>query len=316
MSLVRTIILLFLAMLTTSCSTSDKEVSIRIGTVQWPGYEPLYLARSLGYFDEKSVRLIEHTATTETIAAYRNGILDMAALTLDETLTLREQGVPLQVILVMDTSNGGDVILAKPIYKNMKDLKGKRIGVEANALGAFVLSRGLELNGMTINDVEIVPMQFGEQESAFNQGLVDAVVTFEPVRTKLLKSGANIVFDSSKIPGEIVDTLIANPDFIKNHPDAVRALLQNWFKSLDYMNKEPNDAAKRIANRLMISPEEFLASLQTIRIPDAATNHQLLGGTNPQLHATLQKLGKSMRQQSLLKQDPIIEGLVTDSMLP
>lgn len=57
---------------------------LRIGTLVWPGYEPLYLARERGYLDPKSVRLVEYPSNSEVTRAFRNRAIEAAALTFDE----------------------------------------------------------------------------------------------------------------------------------------------------------------------------------------------------------------------------------------
>ena len=89
--------------------------------------------------------------------------------------------------------------------KTMQDLKGKSVAVESGALGAFVLSRALTLNGMQASDVNVVHLESNEQPKAFEKGTVDGAVTFDPYRTQLLQAGATTLFDSTRIPGEIVD---------------------------------------------------------------------------------------------------------------
>jgi NitT/TauT family transport system substrate-binding protein len=51
--------------------------------------------------------------------------------------------------------------------KSMQDLKGKSVAVESGALGAFVLSRALTLNGMQASDVNVVHLESNEQPKAF-----------------------------------------------------------------------------------------------------------------------------------------------------
>lgn len=291
------------------------ERPLQLGTVQWPGYEPLYLARSLGYFDESQVKLVEHMATTETIDAFRNDAIDLAGLTLDEVLRLKQQGKDMKIILLMDLSNGADVVIARSGIRSMKELKGKRIGVEENALGAYMLGRALEYSGMKPQDVEIVSLMVGEHETAFGEGRIDAAVTFDPFKTRLLKMGGKVVFDSSKIPDEIVDVLVADPEYLRMHRDEVMALIEAWYRSLDYLRDHREDAAQRIAGRLGISPAEFLDSLEGLRIADRESNERMLSGESPALEENLQRLSRMMQANSLLNGPVDTSGLIDASLL-
>ena len=106
---------------------------LAVGTNVWPGYEPLYLARNLGYYND-SIRLVEYSSATEVLRAIRNKLIDVATLTLDEVLLLRQSGVDVRSVLVTDISNGGDVIVARPGIETLADLKGRKVGVESTAL--------------------------------------------------------------------------------------------------------------------------------------------------------------------------------------
>lgn len=130
-------------MLCATACTPSKPEPLRIGTNLWPGYEPLYLARDKQQFDDSRYLLFELTSATQVMHAFQKRKIDIAALTLDEALLLEAEGIPLKVLLAMDYSNGADAIVASPNIHSMHDLKGKKIGVENTALGAFMLNRAL-----------------------------------------------------------------------------------------------------------------------------------------------------------------------------
>ena len=202
-------VLLLIAILANVGCSGEPQLPFRVGTNVWPGYEPLYLAREQGLYPPSAgLRLVEYTSASEVIQAFRNGTIDAAALTLDEVLLLAETTPDLGIVLVLDISHGADVILAQPAISSLRDLKGKRVGLESTALGAYVLTRALQTAGMRQDDVRKISLEVDEHEQAFKKGRVDAVVTFEPVRTRLMASGARQLFDSSMLPGEIVDVLV------------------------------------------------------------------------------------------------------------
>ena len=296
--------------------TPEPEPPLRIGTNVWPGYEPLYLARDLGYFDATPVRLVEYTSATEVSRAFRNGAIEAAALTMDETLSLLQYGAAARVVLVMDISHGADVVLGNSEIRELKDIKGRRVGAESSALGAYVLARALQIGGLSHNDVTVVAMPVSEQEQAFKDKRVDALVTFEPIRTHLLAQGARQLFDSSQIPGEIVDVLVVRQDYIDKHPQQVKSLITKWFSSLEYMNIHPDDSSRRMTKRLAVSPAEVSLLFYGLRIPDVEENRKLLGRTPPDLLAPSQKLMQTLLKQGLLNKAVALPPLFTDRYLP
>ncbi len=288
---------------------------MRVGAVVWSGYEPLFLARDLGYYPNHLIKLQDYPSATETTQALRNGDIEAAALTMDEALLLAETNPDIQAVLVIDFSNGADVLRARPEIPTLQALKGQKIGVESSALGGYILTRVLDKAGLLLSDVQIVPLGVSEHEQAFNQGVVDAVVTFEPVRSNLLKFGAKVLFDSSKIPGEVVDVLVTRQDLLKTHKATMEKLIQGWFRALDYRKQHPEDADRRMAQREQVIPEQFTESLKLLQIPDLRTNLTLLGQPDASLLKKTEQLGKFMISKKLLKQLPSLEQLLNDEFV-
>jgi NitT/TauT family transport system substrate-binding protein len=287
---------------------------LRIGTNVWPGYEPLYLAAEHEDWRSKlNIRMVEYPSATEVIRAFRNRALEGAALTLDEVLTLREANIPLKVIAVLDISSGGDVILAKADIAHFSELAGRRIGVESNALGAYMLTRALELHDMTLDQLEVVPLGVSAHEAAFRRETVDAVVTFEPVRTRLLDAGAHEVFSSREIPGEVVDVLVVHADTLRTERPRLRELLEGWFRALGHLQSDPLAAARFTAQRLRITPEQVVASYAGLELPDPAQNLALLNGL---LRETLSRLQQTLIRERLLASTIATDGLLYGGLIP
>lgn len=285
---------------------------LRVSTNVWPGYETLYLARSLGYYDRTPIRLVDYPSGTEEVRAYQNGEIEAAGISIDQALVLAATNRDVRIVTVMDFSAGGDAILGKPNIKNLQDLKGRRVGVESTALGAFVITRALGKVGLSPKDVQIVSLQVSEHERAFKEGKVDAVVTFGPPLTKLLASGAKVLFDSNQIPGEIVDVLIVRSSALQNQADTVEALINGRFRALEYLQNNPQDAARRIAPRTGVTPEQFLQSLEGLTQPNLQENQRLLSKNDPTLLNSIKLLSDVMLQNNLLPKPVDTTDLLSD----
>jgi NitT/TauT family transport system substrate-binding protein len=276
---------------------------LRIGANLWTGYETLFLARDLGELKGKPIRLMDFPSGTEEVRAYRNNEIDGAGLSIDQVITLAATQGDIRIIAIMDYSNGGDVILARPGLRTMRDLTGKRIGVEATALGAFFLGRALEINDMTPQDVKVVSLELSDHESAYKAGRVDAVVTFGPARINLLKAGAIPLFDSTQIPGEIVDTLAVSTQAIADNAENLQALVAARFKALDYFHRNPADATRRMARRTQVKPEEMLQAFRLLQQPSLEENVALLGQRDPSLLTSMTNLIRVMHGRGLIAKE-------------
>lgn len=176
-----------LAPLLAGCGPARK---LRIASHVWPGYELMFLARSLGWLDERRASLLETASATASMQAIADGRADGAALTLDEVLRVRADGVPLSVVLVFDISAGADVLLARPGIESLAGLKGRRIGFEQGAVGTLMLDHALREAGLAAGEVVQVPLPFDRHEAAWREGALDALITFEPVAGRLVGAGA------------------------------------------------------------------------------------------------------------------------------
>lgn len=299
----------FLILGLTSACSDDHAPTLLLGTNIWTGYEPLYLARNLGLFDDHEIRLVEYISASEVIRGFTNKSIDAAALTLDEALLLKQRGLDIKIILVTDISDGADTIIGRANDHSLADLKGSRIGVESSALGAYFLTRALEENGMTRDDVQIEHLHVHEHEAAFLSGEVDAVVTFEPARTNLLLNGGKELFTSRQIPGEIVDVIVVSGDIIDHQADHISLLINGWFEALHYLQSNPLDAARIIDLRQKIGPEKVIESYGGLKLPDRSENIEFLLGETATLKDIAERLQQVMVTQALYDSPVAIEEL-------
>jgi NitT/TauT family transport system substrate-binding protein len=284
---------------------------MRIGMHVWPGFEPLFLARHTGSLNEKDFRLVEFSDGSEVGRAFRNDTVEAVCLTLDEVFYLVQNGTDPVILLVLDESRGADVVLARPEIKSLAELKGKRIAVEVSAVETYTLTRALQHAGLTVKDVTPVSLPMEKHLEAFQSGEVDAVVTYEPMRTKLLALGAVDVFNSSQMPGEIVDVLVVHRDYLEKHPERRGALRQAWFAALAQVRRSPHESAKFMAIREQVTTEEFEASLRGLHFPDEQESRVLLEGDAPKLLESAARLKTVMRDADLLQQDISLKPIFT-----
>lgn len=312
-SLLRFVVALLIGCLASGCTPP---APLRVATNVWTGYESLYLARSLGLYDGAAIRLVEMTAASEVTRALRNGRVEAAALTLDEVLSLRQSGLDVRVVLVMDVSNGADVLMARRGIARLQDLRGRRVGVENSAVGAITLDAALQAAGLRSPEISLVPLNVDEHLSAWRDGRVDALVTFDPVRSQVLQEGGQILFDSSRIPGRIVDVLVVRADAMPHHGAALRALLAGHFAALRHMARMPQDAAARMAPRLGVTAEQVLPQFSGITLPGLDENRRWLAGPAPRIDQASRQLQALMLDRQLLQRPVALTSLASSAYLP
>lgn len=266
----------------------------------WPGYEFMFLAQHEGWLDTRKVSLRGTASASESMKALGEGAVDAAALTLDEVLRTRAAGTALSVVLVFDISAGADVLLARPEIRELKQLKGKRIGVEQSALGSLMLVKALAAAGLQRDEVQVVPLTIDRHEAAWGRGEVDALVCFPPLSSRLLAGGAVNLFDSRQLPDTIVDVLAVRQDMLEEKRDAIRHLVAAHFRALRHLLTNSQDASYRMAAHLGLASEQVLPSFKGMVLPDPDNNRRLLGGDKPALQASAVSLNEVMFREGLL----------------
>lgn len=308
------IIAFLLVVLLSACAEGERDLVL--STNNWMGYMPLYLARDAGYYDEISLRLVQLPSNTETMRSFRNGMVSAGGLTLDEALLLAESGVPICIPLIMDYSNGADTLLAVEGITELSQLRGKRIGVENTAVGAHMLSRALDRAGLSLSEVTVVPLEVHEHEESFSNGKVDAVVTFEPVRSHLLERGAVELFNSAEIPGEITDVLVVHRDYLAENPQAVSTLLDGWFRVIRALNNDSNGITHRqLARYSRLDMQTVDNTLSLIEFPGRGENRAIMQESGSRFRAMVEEMNETMLRQKVIGSRIPVEQLLCSSEL-
>lgn len=293
---------------------SKPQELMRVGSIVFPGYELMFLARERGLLDPRRVRLVEMLATTDTLRALASGQLEAAAMTLDEMMSARADGLDLRAVVVLDVSQGADVVMARPGI-TLETLRGKRIAAEDGAMGAVMLSALLQAAQLQVHDIHKIPMTLDRSLAVFRAGKVDAVVTAEPWATQMEAQGGRRIFDSARIPGRIVDVLAVRADVMDTCAAELRMLVAAHFEARSFMQSHAAEAARHFAPRMQTPPEEVLDAFRGLSLPDVAENHRLLGAGG-QLNATAQELQRVMFEAGLIRKIAPPGDLVDTRFLP
>lgn len=274
----------------------------------------MFLARAQGWLPD-SVKLSETASATDSISALRRGEAHGAALTLDEALRVRAEGVPLKIVLVFDISMGADVLLSRPTIRRPEALRGCRIGLEDSALGALMLALVLERAGLRIDEVTRVSLPIDQQAAAWHKGEIDALITYEPTATRLLEAGARRLIDSREFPERIFDVLAVRSDLSRRQEGALRQLVAGHFKALRHLQSNPQDSYYRLASRLELPAHAVPEALHGLTLPGIAYNRALLAERGGLAQAAA-LLGKILQQGGLLGNPAVPEGFIDGRYLP
>jgi len=273
--------------------------TLRIGVLVWPPYELAYLAQHRGYFDSGEIELVDYQTPAEVIRAFRYGLVDSCLITTQFVLSDRSAAAPARIAYVIDISDGGDALLARPEILSLADLAGRRIAVEASPLGGYMLRRVLDFADLDPEDVELVYVDTPDHVAAYGEGAVDAAITYEPYRSRILQLGAVELLSSRQIPGEIVDGLLVPERVLATRADTLRKFVQALERARLDLLESPEEALRVMAGREQLSPEDLARALEGMELISLEENRRLLAGTSPELVPFLARQAEVMRRAGL-----------------
>jgi NitT/TauT family transport system substrate-binding protein len=244
---------------------------LRIGYSDWPGWVAWEVGIEKGWFKEAGVDVkfewFDYVASMDAFAA---GKLDAVGMTNGDTLVTGSTGAKGVMFLMNDYSNGNDMVIAGPGVSSVKELKGKKVGVEVGFVSHLLLINALEDNGLTEADVELVNVPTNETPQVLASGQVDAIVAWQPSSGSALKlvPGSKAIYTSANKPGLIYDMLVASPQSMAARRDDYKKVLKVWYRIVDYLNDPAtrDDAVKIMAARVGLKPEEYKTFIDGTKI--------------------------------------------------
>lgn len=243
-----------------ACSPKKEEAAapavktdFTIGWTIYAGWMPWPYAEKAGIVDKwnkkygVNIKIVQVNDYVESLNQYTAGKLDgVSAASMDALTVPAAGGKDSTVVIVGDYSNGNDGLVLKG-GTSLADLKGRPVNLVEFSVSHYLLARALESAKLAPTDVKTVNTSDADIVAAFNAADTKALVTWNPQLSEVKKiKGATEVFDSSKIPGEILDTMVVSTEALANNPNLGKALAGIWYETMTIMSAQtPEGAAAR-----------------------------------------------------------------------
>ncbi|MBI5707702.1 MAG: OmpA family protein [Armatimonadetes bacterium] len=284
---------------------------LRVGIVTWPGYAGGLVANH-GFKPNKECiywknhKLLVEFMLMEDVDARAKAFakggpdgVDIVWSTVDfwgnELPGFIKGGVDSKAIMQVDWSRGGDAIVVRSGINRIEDLAGKKISLALFTPSHWLLEYSLA--NSSLDDTEqarIVKALVGKNASPdaradFVAGKVDAAVVWEPDVTECLnkRPGSKILVSSKTAANLIADLMVARTEFIKQHPDVIKAFVKGWLEGTTEANRRPDLAVNALMENEPLykdlGQEETLSQLSTVKWADLVDNTKMFGldGSEP-----------------------------------
>ena len=218
-----------------------------------------------------TISLTQINDYVESINQYTAGGFDACTMTNMDALTIPAAGgVDSTVVIVGDFSNGNDGVVLKGKGKTLADVKGQSINLVQLSVSHYLLVRGLETVGLRERDIKVVNTSDADIVAAFAAPGTTATVTWKPQLAQIVgMPNTSEVFDSTRIPGEIMDLMVVNSAALKANPNFGKALAGAWYETMAIMfGKEPrtSSALQLMAQASGTSPAGYSSQLATTKM--------------------------------------------------
>lgn len=150
-----TILLLSILFTFTSC-TSKPQKKIVIATNQWIGYAPLFYAYEKGELDKLNITLITSVSLAEATDLYTIGKADMVTTTQHEYNLLKNTKQGIKAVILIDRSNGGDMILANKSLETLQKSKKIDAYLEVDSINQEILLDFLQKNHINEDKINFI----------------------------------------------------------------------------------------------------------------------------------------------------------------
>ncbi len=270
---------------------SAQAPTFTIGWSVYAGWNPYFYMQKAGILKKWAdkygivikVQRFDYAASLDSFVAKN---IDACAMTNMEALDLpASSGVDTSVIITGDYSNGNDAVLVRNGL-TFPQLPGHRVMLVEKTVSEYLLERGMVLSGqgsklgglklLNTSDSDIAPAFLSDRSD-------EAVVTWKPLVSQILADkSVHSIFDSSQIPGEILDLLVVRTEVL-NRPDGsgqrfAKAINGAWFETMQRLTTagpQQAEALKGSAAASGDSVDSYREQLKTTALfstPKAATD--------------------------------------------
>jgi len=271
-------VLLLVALLTVTAvpAHGQDNPEVKLGVQPWLGYGPWWIAEEQGYFADHGldVEVIDFTWDQDMNAALASGRLDVEAAATNTLIALLNQGVDAQAFLLLDASYEADAIIAHTDIQSIEDLAGREVAYELGATSDLLLNYALNEAGMSVEDIEPVPIAAADVGVALIAGQVDVAVTYEPYISAALRDRDEyaVLYTAAERPGLISDVMIARREYIEQNPEIIESLALAWDDAITFLRENPDEGGQIIADAVGSPLEEFQIAFEGVQVFDLEEN--------------------------------------------
>jgi NitT/TauT family transport system substrate-binding protein len=255
-------ILLITALIGLAGLAGVKADTIKIGYSDWPGYTVMEIAKQKGWFKDAGLDVdMIWFEYSPSIDAFSAGKIDADMIVAGDDMVTGASGAKSKIVCLVDYSEGSDMIVGAPGVNSIKDLKGKKVGVELTLVEHELLLQALKVNGMSQSDVTLVGTSTDKTPQTLASGQVSAIGAWYPISGQALQQvpGSKKLFTSADAKGLIFDVIAVSPTSFAEHKEEWAKITAIYYKCVNYLMDPATrqDAINIMAAKVGANPVDY-----------------------------------------------------------
>ena len=220
------------------------------------------LASKRGFFRDEGldVEIIRMNANV-SITALSTGDIDYTMI-FASVVRGALRGMPMKVVSsYMDSST--HLLIARPEYKSLKDLKGKTLAVSTFGATSDVAARMMFKQGGVDPERELKVIPLGAERSRYTvlrEGIVDVAVLSPPADSEATRLGFNVLsrfFEHFKLP---FTGLGVNTKKLKEKPDEVKRMIKAALRANRFVRQNREGTIQTLMDWVHVDRESAAAT--------------------------------------------------------
>ena len=244
-------------------------------TVGWSvyvGWDPYYYMAKSGllrkWADKYGIDIrVQRFDYAPSLDAFVAKNIDACAMTNMEALDMpAAAGVDTTSVILGDYSNGNDAVITRQNL-SLAQIPGRPVMLVEKTVSQYLFERAMTLNGLSAQIKQVKYINTSDSDIAY-AFLADTskpvVVTWKPLVSQIMKAkDVKMVFNSSQIPGEIMDLLVVRTEVL-NRPDGsgqkfAKAVAGAWYELMGAMEQN-GPAGDKVLSGIAEASKDSLAS--------------------------------------------------------
>lgn len=249
--------------------SNQDDGTVTIGYLPSDHDAALFIADAQDMYQKEGIntKLVQFNNGGDLMTAMASGEVDVGYVGITPVLSSIEKGVPVKVISGVQIEGSGIVVSNSSGITSVQDLEGKSIATSGEASIQYMLLKYyLNQNNIDIKDLKVSAMKVPSMNDALKSNQIDGMLTYEPFVTTAVENGNTELVDSSEIiPGHPCCVVAASDDFLKEHPDEAKKIVEIHDNATKYVQENPDDSVSQLPKDIVANPDIEKKSLSGIK---------------------------------------------------